>query len=143
MKKFVFSLEKVLDFKKQMLDVKKNELATMMMQLHEIEQKIEELNRDFAVSNQKMIFEMQQGLTPKDIEIYKVYFNSVNQNIKKLTLQKMQQLNLIELKKQEIVELNSDISGLEKLKDKQLQLYFKAAQKAEELAIEEFVSQGH
>lgn len=143
MKKFVFSLEKVLDFKKQMLDVKKNELATMMMQLHEIEQKIEELNHDFAVSNQKMIFEMQQGLTPKDIEIYKVYFNSVNQNIKKLTLQKMQQLNLIELKKQEIVELNSDISGLEKLKDKQLQLYFKAAQKAEELAIEEFVSQGH
>jgi flagellar export protein FliJ len=143
MKKFVFSLEKVLGFKKQMLDVKKNELAAMMMQLHEIEQKIEELNHDFAVNNQKMIMEMQQGLTPKDIEIYKVYFNSVNQNIKKLTLQRMQQLNLIELKKQEIVELNSDISGLEKLKGKQLQLYFKAVQKAEELAIEEFVSQGH
>lgn len=143
MKKFVFSLEKVLNFKKQTLDVKKNELATMMMQLHEIEQKIEDLNRDFTVNNQKMILEMQQGLTPKDIEIYKMYFNSVNQNIKKLTLQKMQQLNLIELKKQEIVELNSDISGLEKLKDKQLQLYFKAVQKAEELAIEEFVSQGH
>lgn len=55
----------------------------------------------------------------------------------------MRQLNLIELKKRNYMELNSDISGLKSLKDKQLQLYFKAVQKAEELAIEEFVSQGH
>jgi flagellar export protein FliJ len=143
MKKFVFSLEKVLNFKQQMLDVKKNELANLQMQLHEIEQKIEDLNHQFAANNQKMILEMQEGLTPKDIEIYKVYFNSVNQNIKKLTTQKLQILNLIEQKKQEIVEMNSEISGLEKLKEKQLNLYFNAVRKAEELAIEEFVSQGH
>lgn len=143
MKKFVFSLEKVLNFKQQMLDVKKNELANLRMQLHEIEQKIEDLNHQFAANNQKMILEMHEGLTPKDIEIYKVYFNSVNQNIKKLTTQKLQILNLIEQKKQEIVAMNSDISGLEKLKEKQLNLYFNAVRKAEELAIEEFVSQGH
>lgn len=90
MKKFVFSLEKVLNFKKQTLDVKKNRLATMMMRLHEIEQKIEDLNRDFTVNNQKMILKrMRPGTyTRRILEIYKMYFNSVNQNIKKLTLQK-------------------------------------------------------
>jgi flagellar export protein FliJ len=143
MKKFVFSLEKVLTFKQQILDVKKNELANLQMQLHEVEQKIEDLNNEFAANNQKMVLEMQEGLTPKDIEIYKVYFNSVNQNLKKLANQKMQLLNLMEQKKQEIIELNSEISGFERLKEKQLELYFKAARKAEELAIEEFVSQGH
>ncbi|HEX3037483.1 MAG TPA: flagellar FliJ family protein [Oscillospiraceae bacterium] len=143
MKKFVFSLEKVLSFKGQMLDVKKNELANLQMQLRQVEQKIENLNNEFALNNQKMVLEMQNGLTPKDIEIYKIYFNSVNQNLKKLAVEKMQLLNLIEQKKQEIIELNSEISGLERLKEKQLDLYFKATRKAEELAIEEFVSQGH
>ena len=143
MKKFVFSLEKVLNFKKQTLDVKKGELGNLQLQLREIEQKIEDLNNQFAVNNQTMILEMQEGLTPKDIEIYKIYFNSVNQNLKKLTGEKIQLLNLIEEKKKEIVDLNSEISGFERLKDKQLELYFKAARKADELAIEEFVSQGH
>jgi len=143
MKKFVFSLEKVLNFKKQTLDVKKGELGNLQLQLREIEQKIEDLSNQFAVNNQTMILEMQEGLTPKDIEIYKIYFNSVNQNLKKLTGEKIQLLNLIEEKKKEIVELNSEISGFERLKDKQLELYFKAARKADELAIEEFVSQGH
>lgn len=143
MKKFVFTLEKILNFKQQMLDVQKSELANLQMQLRELEQKIEDLNNEFAANNQKMILEMQNGLTPKDIEIYKVYFNTVNQNLKKLANEKMQLLNTIEQKKQEIIALNSEISGLERLKEKQVELYFKATRKAEELAIEEFVSQGH
>lgn len=143
MKKFTFSLERVLNFKRQALDVKKNELANLQMQLREIEQKIENLNNDFAVANQKMILEMRQGLTPKDIEIYKVYFNAINEKIKKLTSEKLELMKVIEQKKQGIVELNSEISGFERLRDKQLELYFKAVQKADELAIEEFVSQGH
>lgn len=143
MKKFMFSLEKVLNFKKQILDVKKNELAILQMQMRELEQKIADLNNEFAANNQKMVLEMQKGLTPKDIEIYKVYFNSVNQNLKKLANEKVQLQNTIELKKQEIIGLNSEISGFERLKEKQLDLYFKAVRKADELAIEEFVSQGH
>lgn len=140
MKKFVFSLEKVHNFKQQTLDVKKNELAGMNAQLMELENKIAELNRKFKESNQKMVTEMEMGITPKDIAIYKSYFNQINIQIKKLTVEKLQLMQIIEQKKQEIVSLNSEISGLERLKDKQLEFYNKTVQKAEELAIEEFVS---
>ena len=143
MNKFMFSLDKVLNFKQQTLDVKKNELAHLRFQLRELEQKIDDLNHDFAVANQKMILELQDGLTPRDISIYKIYFNDINQKTKKLISEKLQLMEVIEQKKRGVVELNSEISGLERLRDKQLEAYFKAVRKAEELAIEEFVSQGH
>ena len=141
MKRFVFSLEKVLDFKQQTLDIKKNELALLQMKLIEVEKQIEELNCKFSQSNAKMVEEMQQGLTPNDILIYKAYFTSINDKIKKLLSVKKQMAEVIAQKKQDILSINSEISGLEKLKDKQWTQYLKNRQKGEELAIDEFVSQ--
>ena len=62
MKKFIFSLEKVLDFKQQTLDIKKNEIAVLQAKLHELEKEIESLNEKFIISNGRMKQEMQQGL---------------------------------------------------------------------------------
>ncbi len=141
MKKFIFSLEKVLNFKQQTLDVKKSELSQLQLQLKELEKEIAALNEVFASTNRKMVDEMQRGLSAGDIAIYKLYFDTLNQKIKKL-LGDRQKLNaVIEEKKTGIVQINSEISGLEKLKDKQLEDYLKIVQKHEELAIEEFVSQ--
>lgn len=141
MKKFVFSLDRVLDFKQQTLDVKKNQLATLQLQLREMEQNIADLNEKFTLTNRKMVQEMQIGLTAHEISNYKLYFEVLNKNIKKLTVEKERLENIIVEKKAEIVQLNSDISGFEKLKEKQFEEYMKAYRKNEELAIEEFVSQ--
>ncbi len=142
MKKFVFSLEKVLGFKQQTLDVKKNELSMFQMKLKELEKEIEDLNEKFSSTNRKMVEEMQKGITASDISIYKMYFDSLNQKIQKLIEDKRQLMDVISEKKAGIVQINSEISGLEKLKDKQLEMYLKDRQKTEELAIEEFISQG-
>lgn len=141
MKKFIFSLEKVLDFKQQTLDIKKNEIAVFQMKLHEIEMEIEDLNDRFSVSNAKMVEEMQQGITQNDISIYKMYFDTLNQKTQKLLDDKIKLLEIIAQKKIELIQINSEISGLEKLKDKQLAEYLKIKQKSDELAIDEFVSQ--
>lgn len=143
MKKFIFSLEKVLDFKQQTLDVKKNELALFQHKLHELEQEIDNLNLKFAESNRKMVMEMQEGLAASDIAVYKMYFDTLNRQIKKLIEEKLRISEVIAQKKAEIVQINSEISGFEKLKEKQLAEYLKSVQKSEELAIEEFVSQAH
>lgn len=141
MKKFLFSLEKVLDFKQQTLDVKKNELAALQAQLREVENEIESLNQAFAASNQKMVEEMKTGLSALEIGNYKFYFDAINIRIKKCLDHKYRLEESIAEKKVGILEINSEISGLEKLKEKQLREYLKALQKHEELAIEEFVSQ--
>jgi flagellar export protein FliJ len=141
MKKFVFSLEKVLDFKQQTLDVMKNELSILQIKLKELEKEIAELNEKFAATNRKMVDEMQTGLSAGDIAVYKLYFDTLNQKIRRLLGDRQKLSDVIADKKAGIVQINSEISGLEKLKDKQLDEYLKTVRKHEELAIEEFVSQ--
>ncbi|MBW7573352.1 flagellar export protein FliJ [Caproiciproducens faecalis] len=141
MKKFTFSLEKVLSFKQQTLDVKKNELALLQMKLIEFEKEIDALNNQFAATNRKMVEELQKGLNAGDILIYKTYFNTLNQKILRLIDQRKQLLDMIVLKKADIVAVNSEISGLEKLRDKQLTEYLKQIQKSQELAMDEYVGQ--
>ena len=141
MKKFIFSLEKVLDFKQQSLDVKKNEIAVLQAKLHELEEEIEALNEKFIISNGRMKKEMQQGITQNDVAIYKMYFSTLNVQIQKLLQDKEQLFEVITQKKSELIQINSEISGFEKLKDKQFTEYSKIKQKSDELAIDEFVSQ--
>ncbi len=141
MKKFAFSLEKVLSFKQQTLNVKMNELALFQMKLKELEKEIDDLNNNFAVSNQKMVKELQTGLNSNDIAVYKMYFNTLNQKIQKLVEDKKQLSDIIAQKKADIIAVNSEISGLEKLRDKQLAEYLKIKQKSDELAMDEYVNQ--
>ena len=141
MKKFTFSLEKVLSFKQQILNVKLNELALFQMQLSELEKEIDDLNNKFIDTNRKMVEEMQIGLNSNDISIYKTYFNTLNQKIQKYIEDKRQLLEVIAQKRADIVLANSEISGLEKLRDKQLDEYLKSKQKSDELAMDEYVNQ--
>ena len=143
MKKFAFSLEKVLSFKQQTLDIKKNELALLQMKLMDLEKEIDALNDQFTATNRRMVEELQKGLNTSDMLIYKTYFNTLNQKILKLIDQKKQLLDIIAQKKTDIIAVNSEISGLEKLRDKQLTEYIKQVQKNEELAMDEYVGQAH
>lgn len=141
MKKFVFSLEKVLSFKQQTLNIQLNELTLLQMKLKELEKEIDDLNLVFAQTNQKMVEELKTGLPSNDYLIYKMYFNTLNQKIQKRIDDKNQLLEVIAQKKEDIVVVNSEISGFEKLRDKQLEEYLKKRQKSEELAMDEYVNQ--
>ena len=80
-------------------------------------------------------------MNASDITIYKTYFNILNQKILKLVEDKSKLQEIIAQKKTEIIAINSDISGLEKLRDKQLAAYLEICRKSEELAIDEYVNQ--
>lgn len=140
MKKFVFSLDKVLNFKAQTLDIKNNEMLKMQVELKEVEQKIYNLNNDFAETNQRMILDLQSGLAPMDMAAYKLYLNEINNKIRNYNMLKANLLNLIDKKMAIIIELKTDISGLEHLKEKQFGEYFRLNQKEQEINLEEFVS---
>lgn len=143
MKKFIFSLEKVLDYKQQMLNVLKSEFAGLQMRLREMNKQIEKLNDQFSVLNLQMQTEMQEGLSAKDIAVYKTYLNTLNARTQKLIKTRIQLQDEIARKEQEVLAAKSEISGLEKLKDKQWKEYSYLAQKMQEQAIEEFVSHVH
>lgn len=141
MKKFNFSLEKVLDFKQQTLDILKSELASLQLKLRAIDKQIEEMNARFSSFNLQMRSEMQRGLSPNDISVYKIYLSTLNTKTQIMKENRKRLSAVIAQKEQEVLTVKSSISGLEKLRDKQRDEYDRAAQKLQEITIEEFVSQ--
>ncbi len=141
MKKFVFTLEKVLNVKNQLHEVKRNELMQLQLQLNNILEAIDENQREFDKYNLDVNQKMQGGTSSADIEAYKQYFNFLNEKEKKLQLEQQETEQRITDKQQEIIEIKTEISGLEKLREKQLAEYNKALQKQQELEIEEFLNE--
>lgn len=142
MKKFRFTLAKVLSFHEQELDIKKQELAALQASLRSLDQEIQRLKIELVSSNQEMARCMVSGLNACDIAVYKTYFRTLEQKIQQLLQQREDMLKQVEEKKASVVQSNQEISGLEKLRDKQLTIYQVACRKQEELEIEEFISKG-
>ena len=142
MKAFAFSLQKVLDYREQTLSVKKNELAALHRQLSECDDRIKALEGEFDAVNQKRSLEMSGGMTSARMEVYRTYLEDLNKKIQLCVRKKQQLLLKIEQKKQELTTLKTEITGLEKLRDRQRAEYDRAARKLEETAIEEFVGIG-
>ena len=140
MKKFVFSLEKVLGYKQQLLGMLKNELSALQAHRLELIGQIEQTNREFDNTNQLLIVKMKEGIARREIASYKGFLAEVNRRVLSLTESLRALEKEIVAKQQEVVTMNSDISGLEHLKDHQLAAYHSEAQKEQELLIEEFVS---
>lgn len=139
MKKFVFTLEKVLNYKQQVLEVKKNEMAQLQASLSELDEKIRALEFRSRELSRQLAARLRDGLATRDAVECKGFQSELIRKIRQLCEKKDQLLELISLKRQEIVRMNGDISGLERLKDRQLKDYRKLCGKEQELAIEEFV----
>jgi len=140
MKRFEFSLQKVLDFKNQTLDALMGELGEMRLRLTKMEEKIEQLERHYADLGAELREKYAAGVAVSEVASIRVFQDSLNSQIKALIKKKLDMLRLIALKQQQIIEVKSSVSGLEKLKEKQLSDYNRRVQKSEEAFIDELVS---
>ena len=141
MKKFIFSLEKVLNVKQRMLEVKKGEIAQVNTKIKEIENEEERVKLEFHDYDTKMRLELERGTSPQNVMTYKVYFNSLIKKEKELAKEKEVQKEILKQKREELILLNSEILGIEKLEEKQRAEYEKEARKTQERNIEEYINQ--
>lgn len=140
MKKFIFSLEKVLNFKEQSIDALKNQLAILQSEHHLIEQEIAKLNLIFIKKNVLLREKMQEGITSGEISTFKIYLNDINLSIRRKQFELKLKKDEIFAKQQEIIAANIEIASLEKLKDTQLIDYRKSFAKAQEIELNEFIT---
>ncbi|MEG2429302.1 MAG: flagellar FliJ family protein [Oscillospiraceae bacterium] len=140
MKKFIFSLEKVLNFKGQSIDALKNQLAILQSELHLIEQEIAKLNLIFVKKNVLLREKMQEGISSGEISTFKIYLNDINLSIRRKQFELKLKKDEVFAKQQEIISANIEIASLEKLKDTQLQDYKKAFAKSQEIELNEFIT---
>ncbi len=138
MKKFEFSLNKLSDYKGQILKKEKNILAALRNEQQSyIDQKMKLIN-DLEKTNED--FNRASDFTAHNMAIHKYFCSSLSDQIKEQidliakTQTKINQQMLV------VISATKEVNTLDKLYEKQYDEYKKAEQKENELFIEEFVS---
>ena len=140
MKKYEFSLKRILDYKNQMLNREKNTLLGLRMERKGLEDKIEDLDRQYELINLEMHEKFKDGMTVSQINVYEFRKTGVREE-KRTILKRIALLDIsIERQQKKVVTAKQEVSGLEKLEEKQLEEYNAAYNKEQEDIIAEFVS---
>ncbi|MCL2579660.1 MAG: flagellar export protein FliJ [Oscillospiraceae bacterium] len=140
MKKFAFSLQKLLDYKEQIFDIERSVLADMRAVLARLEQELTEMKDDQAARAGELRQKMMKGIPAIEMETHKNYLTMLDFSIKQKIQQIEMQKTVIEKQAEKVREAKIDISTMEKLKERKLEEYNHAVSKAEEIFIEEFVN---
>lgn len=140
MKKFAFSLNKMLDYKDQMLQKEKGTLSQFRSQKNKVDKQIEMLEQEFLLCDEKLKEESKKGITVVKVQSYNFMLGNIRQQIKQLTLQQKVFEAAIENQIKVVVAASQEVSGLDKLKEKQLEEYNQMVAKSDELIISEFIS---
>jgi flagellar FliJ protein len=138
-KKFVFSLARLKKYREQVLETEKNTLSILRRQLSALQERLENLLLLIESKNDELRNLYLQGTTPHNIAVIKRYIAVCQQDAEELR-------GLIAAKDTEVqrqlgvvIAATQEVSTLEKLEERQLEEYRKAAQHEDELFIEEFV----
>lgn len=140
MKKFSFSLQKILEIKVQTLDNLKIELGSLNKDLINMETAIKKFKKQFADIEREFLEKSSVSISVGEMYYFKMLMSSILKQIELKEEEKQILLKKIDSKRKEIINMNMEISSLEKLKDRELEKYNKEFEKNEELFIEEFVS---
>lgn len=140
MKKFVFSLQKVLEIKEQLLENMKIELTNLNHEYNSIELFIKGLKVKFMDIDNEYVEKTYKSISVGEMSYYKMLCQSILIHIENKENEKEIVLKKIAVKRQEIISMNIEIASLTKLKEKELEKYNKECLRKEEIFIEEFVS---
>lgn len=140
MKKFQFSLQKLMDFREQELDRQKNTLSMLQADLRLIQEAREVLLDKVDEQSEQLERVCRLGSSASDIAMRKRYIVTLQQEIHLKEQQALQKQQEIEQQLGVVVEATKDVKTLEKLEEKQLEEYNHQAGKENEQFIEEFVS---
>lgn len=140
MKKFQFSLQKLMDFREQELDRQKNTLSMLQADLRRIQEAREILLDKVDEQSEQLERVCRLGSSASDIAMRKRYIVTLQQEIHLKEQQALQKQQEIEQQLGVVVEATKDVKTLEKLEENQLEEYNHQAGKENEQFIEEFVS---
>lgn len=140
MKRFEFSLNKLMGYKRQVLDREKNNLAHLRRQQQQYMDEKRALEEKLRNSNREFCLKSAQGMTIMQVNVFKGYHQTLSAQIKELETSIANMETKVQRQLSVVIEATKEVSSLEKLEGKQLEEYnFKAA-KAEEQFIAEYVT---
>ena len=140
MKKFEFTLGRMLDYKDQLLDKEKNGLMQLRKQKEKIDNKIQSLQNDFSTLNDSLVEKSKKGISVNEIQCFNFQMENIRKQIKQLKLEQAAMASAVERQLQVVIALSQEVTGLDKLQEKQLEEYKYLQNKADELVISEYIT---
>jgi flagellar export protein FliJ len=140
MKRFEFSLGKLKGYKEQLLDREKNSLAFITAQRHTLEEEKEAAIATLRRSSDEFSDRAKVGVTIMQMNVFKSYQHSLGMRIKDIDAAVAELSIRIEKQLERVVAATKDVKGLEKLEERQFEVYKAAELKADENFIAEYVN---
>ena len=140
MKKFTFTLQKMREYKKQILEGEKGYLLTLYSEYNALEQRYNDLNDDMRRVCIEASEQMKTGIGVRDIQVYEMKKASMRREQAQLKIQMNVMESSIEKQRKVVVQMSQEVSGLDKLEEKQRAEYNYLVNKESEQSIEEFLS---
>lgn len=140
MKKFHFTLDKMLRYKDSMLQEEKNKLMQIRAEKNSVDTQIEQAQENMGRLDQERTEKAVKGISVIEMRSYAYNIDNTRRHLKALAQEQEKLARLVEKQLAVVVERTQEVSGLEKLRDKQLEEYNESVMKEEELTVMELVS---
>ena len=140
MKKFNFTLQKMREYKKQILEGEKGYLMSLYSEYNQLEQRYDDLNTEMRGVCLAASEDMKKGISVREIQVYEIKKSSIRREQTQLRIQMNVMESSIEKQRRIVVRMSQEVSGLDKLEEKQRAEYNYLVNKENEQVIEEFLS---
>ena len=129
MKKFMFTLDKVLDYNKMVYERERNELSKLRSELRELEEHLNLLELTLEEKSRTFKESMTIGVSVDELRQFQYLKANMEEQIKEtkrlITLKRIE----VESQLRKVISADQDVKKMEKLKENQLEEYMKADQK--------------
>ena len=140
MKKFSFSLARMMNYEEQILEREKGVMGRLIAEHDEIAARQQEIICQLEKIHGEMDVEIRRGTTVYQINAYTAMIRTGKFQLEQLKKQLLIKKAEIERQRQTVTEASQEVEKLEKLKEKQLEEYHHSEKKEEEEMISEHVS---
>lgn len=140
MKRFTFSLDKVLAYNRTVYDRERNELSKLRQELRSIEEQLSSLELTMSEKSRTFKERISVGVNVNELRQYQYLKENLEEQIKEC--ERLLHLKQVEVERQlrKVIVADQDVKKMEKLKENQLEEYTKAEQKENQEFILESVS---
>ncbi len=140
MKKFEFTMHKVLDLKNTVLDEEKNRLSQLQAAVRQIEGQIARLTEAMHAIAEEMMERQADGITVAELLGYNARKSNIHLQIKELKERLAEAQKKADAQMQTVIEASREVSKLEKVEERQYESYREMVKKSETAFMEELVS---
>jgi flagellar export protein FliJ len=140
MKRFAFSLQRLLDYRQQVLEAERATLAEMNAVMRRFVQELSDMKADWARRTQEIVELAANGTVSFELQRHSNYLRALDEEIFNKQVQIEMQQKVIDKQEERVRETKMEIQTIEKLKENKLEEYNYLDRKEQELFIEEFVS---